>query len=76
MNPDILIVRDNDGYRVLHGHLHLASVLSMSDEVLVDVPGGGKVKIVKARHGLLAKRDSQPMPLHGTRTLYVAPLQA
>ena len=53
MSPDILIVRENDGYRVLHGHLHLVNALSMSDEVTVDASGEGKVKVVKTSNGYL-----------------------
>jgi hypothetical protein len=63
MSPDILIVRDGDGYRLLHGHLHLASILSMAGEVSVDVKGDGKVSIVKTRTGLQVTRDSQRLPL-------------
>ena len=63
MSPDILIVRYSEGYRVLHGHLHLASVLSMSDEVLVEAKDEGKVKIVKTRIGFLVSKDSQRLPL-------------
>jgi hypothetical protein len=65
MSPDILIVRDSDCYRVLHGHLHLANVLSTSSEVIVDVRGEGKVKIIKTRNGLLVNWDSQRLPLLG-----------
>lgn len=63
MNPDILIVRDGDGYRVLHGHLHLASALSHSSEVVVDARDEGKVKVVKTRTGFLAGQDDQRLPL-------------
>ena len=64
MSPDILIIRDGDGYRVLHGHLHLATQLSMSSEVFVDVKDEGKVRIVKTRNGFVAGQDSQRLPLH------------
>lgn len=63
MSPDILIIRDGDGYRVLHGHLHLASALSMSNEVSVDAKGEGQVKVVKTRNGYLAGKDGQRLPL-------------
>ena len=63
MNPDILIVRDGDGYRVLHGHLHLASALSNSSEVVVDARDEGKVKVVKTRTGFLVGQDGQRLPL-------------
>lgn len=63
MSPDILIVRDGDGYRVLHGHLHLASELSMFNEVVVDARGEGKVHVVKTRSGFLVGKDGQRLPL-------------
>jgi hypothetical protein len=63
MSPDILIVRDGDEYRVLHGHLHLASELSMSEEVLVDVMGEGPVKICKTRSGHLVGNNGQHLAL-------------
>jgi len=63
MIPDILIVRDGEGYRVLHGHLHLASELSKSGEVVVDARDEGKVKVVKTRNGFLVGQDGQRLPL-------------
>lgn len=64
MNPDILIVREGDGYRLLHGHLRLASVLGASDEVLVDVPGEGKVHIARSGTGYIVGKDGQRLPLY------------
>lgn len=64
MSPDILIVRDGDGYRVLHGHLHLATQLSLSKEIFVDVKDEGKVRIVKTRNGFIADKNNQYLPLH------------
>ena len=63
MSPDILIVRDGDSYRVLHGHLRLASVLSTRDEVLVDVKDEGKVRIIRSGNGYFAGKDGQRLPL-------------
>jgi hypothetical protein len=63
MTPDILIVRDGDGYRVLHGHLHLASALSKSSEVVVDARDEGKVKVVRTRNGYVVGQDGQRLPI-------------
>ena len=63
MSPDILIIRHNDGYRILHGHLHLASVLNMLDEILVEAKDEGKVKIVKTPTGLIVRHGNQRLPL-------------
>ncbi|HEY0848184.1 MAG TPA: hypothetical protein VGE12_22645 [Noviherbaspirillum sp.] len=65
MDPDILIIRDGDGYRLLHGHLRLANVLGKADEVSVQVPGEGEVRIVRAQNGYLAGKDGQRLPLRG-----------
>lgn len=63
MDPDILIVRDGDAYRLLHGHLHLVSELSRADEVVVDVRNEGEVRIVKAGARFFADKDNQRLPL-------------
>ncbi len=63
MSQDILIVRDCNGYRILHGHLHLANELSRHDEVVVDVKNEGKVKIVRTRQGYFADSDNQRIPV-------------
>jgi hypothetical protein len=64
MSNDILIVREGNGYRLLHGHLRLASTLTLSDEVVVDVKGEGVVKIAKTRNGCFVNRREGPMPLY------------
>jgi hypothetical protein len=63
MNPEILLVRHGHGYRVLHGHLRLMSVMSRSDEVIVDASGEGKVKLVKTADGILVGDDNRRLPL-------------
>ncbi len=65
MSPEILLVRDNDGYRVLHGYLHLASVLSTENEALVEASGEGKVKVVKSGKGISIAAQGQRLPLLG-----------
>jgi hypothetical protein len=63
MSAEILIIRDNDCYRVLHGHLHLVSVLSMTDKAIVDVVDEGKLTVVKTRKGYLVGGDHQLLPV-------------
>ena len=63
MEQNILIVRDGDHYRLLHGQLHLVSKLSMCDEVCVDVKEEGEVRIIKASGGLLVETGNQRLPL-------------
>ena len=66
MSPDkadIVIVRDGETYRLLHGHLRLFNILSRSDEVRVDVHGEGAVTVVRSRAGYLIGKDGQRIPL-------------
>lgn len=51
MNPDIWVVRDGDGYRLLHGHLHLAVEMAKKNVVYVDIRNEGQVRIIKTAHG-------------------------
>jgi len=62
MNPDILLVREDDGYRVLHGHLHLMTTLNAAptalEGVLIEARDEGKVKVIKTRHGLVVENKT------------------
>jgi hypothetical protein len=64
MSPDIVIVRDGDGYRLLHGHLRLANVMRTSDEIAIEVRGEGKVWIVKTHKGYVVGKDGQRLLLY------------
>lgn len=64
MSPDILIVREGDAYRLLHGHLRLAGVLLRSAEADIEVRGEGVVKILKTRSGYVVRHGRQRLPLH------------
>ena len=63
MNPDIDVIREGNAYRLLHGHLHLASELSLHGEVAVDVRGEGQVKVIRTRQGHFAGKDGQWLPM-------------
>lgn len=63
MSPDVLIARHNNGYRVLHGHLRLATMLQMGNEALVHASGEGKVRVVKTHRGILVGEGGQRLPL-------------
>lgn len=63
MNPDIVIIREGNGYRLLHGHLRLSTELSLHGEVVVDVPGDGWVKIIRTRHSYICEKDGQRLPM-------------
>ncbi|OWW21887.1 hypothetical protein [Noviherbaspirillum denitrificans] len=63
VNPDIVIVRDGDAYRLLHGHLRLANVMRATDEIEVEVKGEGPVKIRKTGNGYTAGTDGRRVPL-------------
>lgn len=64
MSPDILIVREGDGYRLLHGHLHLAGKLLRSGEAAIEVRGEGTLKVVKTRCGYVVRRGMKRLPLY------------
>ena len=61
MGPEILIARYGEGYRVLHGHLHLATLLDLSNEAIVHASGEGKVRVVKTRHGIFIGERNKPL---------------
>lgn len=63
MTPDILIIQDNAGYHLLHGHLHLAMALSDCGKAVVDVPDHGRVLVAKTRDGLVVESDGRHLPL-------------
>jgi len=63
MSPDILIIYDNEGYRLLHGHLHLAVLLGDSDKAAVEVKGHGTVLISRKRSGLVVETKGNSVPL-------------
>lgn len=63
MIPDILIVFDSAGFHLLHGHLHLAVMLSESGKASVDVKGHGTVLISKRSTGLVVQTGEADLPL-------------
>lgn len=63
MSPDILIIYDNVGYHLLHGHLHLAMLLGASDKATVEVQDHGMVLISRSRSGLVVEAEGKHVPL-------------
>lgn len=64
MNPDIVVVKEGDGYRLLHGHLRLATELGRTGEVDVEVRGEGKITIVRVQDELQVRQEGQQLPLY------------
>lgn len=62
-STDILIVRDGDTYRLLHGHLRLANVMRLASVIEIDVRGEGWVRIMKTRDGYVVGKDGERLPL-------------
>ena len=66
MTKEILIVQVRDGYRLAYGYLRLALLLSLGEEVLVEVWGAGPASVVKSAEGLRVLRAGQTScPLFG-----------
>jgi hypothetical protein len=63
MDPDILIVRNADGYRLVHGHLHLANLLDKHTKVVIDVKGEGSVTVARTREGVLVNNGIERFQL-------------
>lgn len=63
MNPDILIVYDSAGFHLLHGHLHLAFMLSESGKAAVLVKDHGTVLVSKKPTGLVVQTGDTHLPL-------------
>lgn len=63
MSPDILIIYDHVGYRLLHGHLHLAVLLNEAEKAAVEVKDHGTVFISRSRSGLVVEVGGQYVPL-------------
>lgn len=64
IDSEIVIARDGDRYRLLHGQLRLASRLGNGKEVCVDAKDEGVVKIIRARGRLLVESGNRLLPLH------------
>ena len=63
MTPDILIAREEGGYRILFGLLHLTSALTECGEVLAEALEEGPLKIVRTPSGLRVDRHGQYLPI-------------
>lgn len=63
MQDDIIIIREGDGYRLLHGHLRLTNMLRRGRQISVEVKGEGCIKIEKTGAGYLAGKDVPRLPL-------------
>lgn len=63
MIPDILIVYDTAGFHLLHGHLHLAAMLSESGRAAVDVKGHGTVLVLNRPTGMVVQTGDAHLPL-------------
>jgi hypothetical protein len=64
VTPEILIVREDNGYRLLHGQLHLTSALCLAPSVKVKVSGEGEALVYWDRRAILVEKDGQRLPLH------------
>lgn len=64
MGPDILLVKERNGYRVMYGHSRLSEVLKVNNEVFVEVKWEqGKAKVFRTPNGWVVAKDSRHLPL-------------
>ena len=63
MSPEILLVRHGNGYRVLHGYLHLANEMSRSSQTVAVASGEGEVNVTKTPSGILIGDEQNRLPL-------------
>jgi hypothetical protein len=63
MSPNIVIIRDGNGYRLMHGHLRLANMLHATNEILLDIKGEGQIRVMKTRDGYQIGKDGQRLTL-------------
>lgn len=63
VDNEILIVREEDGYRVLHGHLHLTALMTENTEIILNVRGKGEVKVMRTAKGIFVHDGEISLPL-------------
>lgn len=60
---DIVMVRDGEHIRLLFGHLRLSNLMNSTQELFVDVPGEGSMRIQRTRQGFFALKDDLVIPI-------------
>jgi hypothetical protein len=63
MESEILIVREEHGYRVLHGHLHLTALMTANTEIVIHLRGTGNVKLTRTANGIIVTDGEVSLPL-------------
>lgn len=57
------MVLEEQGYRVLHGHLHLTALMGVHHEIVLHVPGKGDVTVRRAAGGLMVHDGEACLPV-------------
>jgi hypothetical protein len=63
METEIVISREEDGYRVMHGHLHLTALMCENAEIILYVQGTGDVKIIRTAKGYAVDDGEVSLPI-------------
>jgi hypothetical protein len=63
MHQEIVIVREGEAYRLLHGHLRLFSLLNTTDEVSIHVRGEGLLRVQRSKSDYRIRKDGRQLPL-------------
>jgi hypothetical protein len=62
MCTEVILVKKGSGYRVVFGHLRLAS-LHMNKEIVVQIKEEGKANVIRTSNGLLVRKNSEFLPI-------------
>jgi len=63
METEIVIAREKDGYRVMHGHLRLTALMSENTEIILNVQGTGDVKVKRTPTGYAVYDGEVSLPI-------------
>lgn len=63
MLGEVVIVREEGVYRLLHGHLRLANMLREQEEVWIEMPNAAPVLVRRRARGYVVGHGNEDLPL-------------
>jgi hypothetical protein len=73
MLADVVIVREEGAYRLLHGHLRLANLLREQPEVWIEMPGMEPVRVLRTARGYVVGQRNEFLPLLPANGFFTLP---